>query len=128
MENGYAQALWNIIRGGMEPTKAVHALHEQLKKSGRVSLAPRIARAFERIAARDRAHTAVVLTVADKKHEHTARTQAAASSKIDLTEKNVEVSIDPTLIGGWRLDARETLIDGSYKKHLLAIYRAATNA
>jgi F0F1-type ATP synthase delta subunit len=128
MENAYAQALWNIIKGGMKPTEAVHALHEQLKKSGRVSLAPRVARAFERIADRDRTHNAVILTVADKKHEHSALAQAATASKMDLSEKNVEVSVDPSLIGGWRLDARETLLDGSYKKHLLAIYRAATNA
>jgi len=125
MENAYAQALWNIIKGGMEPTRAVHALHDQLKKGGRLALAPRIARAFERIAARDHAKNAVTLTVASKDHEHSARMEAAASG-IDVSDAIVHV--DQGLIGGWRLEARETLVDASYKKHLLAIYRAATNA
>jgi len=125
MENAYAQALWNIIKGGMEPTKAVHVLHEQLQKSGRVSLAPRIARAFERIAARDRTHSAVVLTVAEAVHGHHGQKEAEALG-IDVT--NAIINVDSTLIGGWRLDARETLVDASYKKHLLAIYRVATNA
>ena len=125
MENAYAQALWNIIKGGMKPTDAVRALHEQLQKSGRVSLSPRIARAFERIAAREDARTGVVLTVADAAHEHAARKDAAASGH---EVSNATVAVDHTLIGGWRLEVRETLVDASYKKHLLAIYRAATNA
>ncbi len=125
MENAYAQALWNIIKGGKEPTEAVHALHEQLKKSGRVSLAPRIARAFERIAARDHARNAVTLAVAEAGHGHHGQKEAAALG-IDVAD--AIINIDPTLIGGWRLEARETLVDASYKKHLLAIYRATTNA
>jgi F0F1-type ATP synthase delta subunit len=125
MENAYAQALWNIIEGGKMPTEAVHALHVQLRSSGRLALAPRIARAFERIAARDHAKNAVTLTVASKEHEHRARKEAATSG-IDVADAIVHVDRD--LIGGWRLEARETLVDASYKKHLLAIYRAATNA
>jgi F0F1-type ATP synthase delta subunit len=125
MENAYAQALWNVIKGGMKSLDAVHALHAQLQKSGRTSLAPRIARAFARIAAREQARTAVTLTVADASHERSAQREASASG-IDL--KNAAVRVDPSLIGGWRLEARETLVDASYKKHLLALYRAATNA
>ena len=125
MENAYAQALWNIIEGGKKPTEAVHALQAQLKSSGRLALAPRIARAFERIAARHNAKNAVTLTVASKEHEHRARKEVVASG-IDVADATVQV--DQGLIGGWRLEARETLVDASYKKHLLAIYRAATNA
>ncbi len=36
------------------------------------------------------------------------------------------VQIDSDLIGGWRMESGEHLIDNSYKKHLLTIYNAAT--
>ena len=125
MENAYAQALWNIIKGGKQPSDAVHALHAQLEKSGRLALAPRIARAFARIAARDNGKNVATLFVADAAHGAHARTAAQAAG---ADASNATITIDPSLIGGWRLEARETLVDASYKKHLLAIYRAATNA
>jgi F0F1-type ATP synthase delta subunit len=127
MEDAYAQALWQIIEKGTPQADAVRALHAYLKKSGREALLPRIAKAFERLAAGMNDRQAVTLTVADKSHEHAALKSAApALSRLNLDDKSVNVRIDPTLIGGWRLEGREALIDESYKKHLLAIYTAAT--
>ena len=124
MENAYAAALWKIVEKGTTPQAAVRALYEKLALEGRVSLLPRIARAFERLAARNRARTGVTLAVADLSQEGNISIAAAATG-IDLTHALIKE--DPTLIGGWRIEAPETLIDASYKKDLLAIYRSATN-
>jgi F0F1-type ATP synthase delta subunit len=129
MENAYAQALWTVIAKGTKPHDAVRIMHEKLKAEGREALMPRIARAYARLAARESNRTRVTLAVADKAHEHLALKSAAAEiASLGIDEKDVEVRVDPTLIGGWRLEGREALVDSSYKKHLLAIYHAATHA
>lgn len=133
MERTYAQALWQMIEKGMEPVKAVHAIHAQLKAQGRSALMPRIARAFERHAAHEHARNAVTLTVAHTKDVAHAQQEAvgvmgtiAPSAMVPMTP--LEIHVDHTLIGGWRIEGRETLVDASYKKHLLAIYNLATHS
>jgi len=124
MERAYAQALWHMIEKGVEPSKAVHAIHAQLQAQGRQELMPRIAKAFERLAAREEARAKITLTIANQQDEQRARQEASGGS--DLPKQRIEVEVNPTLIGGWRLEGQESLIDASYKKHLLAIYTAAT--
>ena len=38
----------------------------------------------------------------------------------------VETKVDTSLIGGWRLEGRENLVDASFKKHLLTVYNRVT--
>ena len=129
MENAYAQALWNIIEKGTKPADAVRAMHEKLQSEGRGALWPRISLAFQRLAARDRDRNAITISIADAAHEQVAVNNAEVSaSEFGIEVKDAEVRIDPTLIGGWRLEGHEHLIDASHKKHLLAIYRAATRS
>ncbi len=124
MENAYAAALWKIVQKGTPTEVAVRALYEKLALEGRVALLPRISKAFERLAARNSARSTVTLSVADLSQEGNISIAAAATG-IDLTHAMIKE--DPTLIGGWRIDAPEKLVDASYKKDLLAIYRATTN-
>jgi F0F1-type ATP synthase delta subunit len=129
MEEAYAQALWTVIEKGMEPHDAVRALHAKLVSEGREALLPRIAHALSRIGAQMNSRDRVTLTVADKAHQDAAIKSAAASiAKLGVEERNVAVHIDSTLIGGWRLEGKQTLIDSSYKKHLLAIYTESTRS
>ena len=129
MERAYAQALWQIIEAGTEPSKAVHALHASLLASGRVNLMPRIGKAFERLAAHEASRTSVTLTVADKNHEQAALKEASSHiARFQLANKVMMTRVDKTVIGGWRLEGNETLVDASYKKHLLAIYKNAAQS
>ena len=125
MEKAYALALWRIITKGTKQSDAVLAMHEKLKREGREALWPRIANAFARIAAHDHDRNSVTLSVADAAHRDSAHKEAAAAG---LDVKDAKSHVDPTLIGGWRLEGREHLVDASYKKHLLAMYRAATRS
>ena len=127
MENAYAQALWKMVESGMDHKKAVASLRDILHSENRESLFPRIARAFERIAMREHAKNNITLTIADAAHERHAKKEATqAIQSLGLTGKEVKTRIDPTLIGGWRLEGAEHLIDASYKKQLLTIFGQVT--
>ena len=123
MENAYAQALWNMIEGGASATKAVHSLRDALTARGRAALLPRIARAFARIAERNSARNDVVLSVSRESDVNSAKKQIkSALEELQVSSKDLKTQIDDTLIGGWRLEGKETLFDNSYKKQLLSVY------
>lgn len=129
MERAYAQALLQMIQKGKTPEDAVRALHEALIRSGRQSLLPKIARAFVRISSTEHTRDGVTVTVA---RQHDADKALADAHKhlyaIHADKKNIAVRIDDSLIGGWRLEGKEQLVDASYKKYLLEIYSHATHA
>ncbi len=129
MEESYAQALWKVIQAGTPAHKAVQGLTETLRAHGRISLSPRIAKAFARIAERESAHIGAVLTVAREKDQHHAHTKVVKMlADMGVEVKDLKTEVDDTLIGGWRLEGRGTLIDASYKKHLLDIFSSVTGA
>ncbi len=126
MERQYAQALWNAIEGGTEPAKAVHMLHQMLQRAGREVLMPKIAHAFKRLAETQMSKHSLTLSVAREKDAHRALEEARKMSRAALDKESLEVAVDESLIGGWRLEGREHLIDASFKKYLLDVYNAAT--
>jgi F0F1-type ATP synthase delta subunit len=128
MENAYAQALWKMIEGGMKHQDAVRSLRDKLASGGRENLLPRIAHAFARIAERENNKSKIRVYVAHQRDAHHAMTEAKkALARIGIDDAEMETHIDETLIGGWRLEGKERLLDESYKKHLLSIYNRATH-
>jgi len=103
----------------MTPSDAVRAMHKKLKAEGREALMQRIAKSFSRLAYTDMHRNIQTLSIADASQEAHARAEAQVGSE-------VAVAIDPSLIGGWRLEGQERLVDASYKKHLLSLYRRIT--
>ena len=127
MEHAYAEALMKLIEGGMQPKKAVRSLAESLQRAGRLALLPKICRAFARLTERTAAKQTVTLSVAREKDIRKALTQAKDALKQLGTKSGDVVSrVDDTLIGGWRLEGRERLVDTSWKKDLLSIYNRST--
>lgn len=123
MEQAYARALWKMVEGGMSAIDAVENLRAVLVKQGRLALLPRIARAFERIAAREQARRAITLSVVHEKNSREAMHEARGTLKeLGIAERDVSVKVDDTLIGGWRLEGRGHLQDSSHKQQLLALY------
>lgn len=127
METAYALALWKMIEGGMKPKETVMKLREALGKRGRVNLTPKIARAFARIAEREHRKRVVTLSVAREKDALKAEREVKdILQELGVSAKDMKVRVDDSLIGGWRLEGRERLIDASYKELLLSIYNRAT--
>ncbi len=125
----YAQALWQTIQRGIAPKKAVASLHMVLVRHGRTALLPRIARAFARIVLREAKRTDVTLAVAREKDAKAAHRDAKKFiSDMRVKAADVKIALDEHLIGGWRLEGRGTLVDASYKKHLLSLYESVVRS
>lgn len=120
MENGYAGALMRLIEKGVSPKEAVGSIERALRLRGRVLLLPRVGRAFARMSAQKVTKSQSLITVARAEDEEVARKASGFTEAV--------VHIDPSIIGGWRAERADTLVDASYKKHLLAIYNRATRA
>ena len=133
MEEAYAQALWKIIEGGpgragTPAKKAVELLHQSLVARGRQGLFPKIARAFERLAARKRMGSGITLTVAREKDLLWAHHQAKeVLDSMAAKHADIKEEIDVSLIGGWRVEGQGTLLDESFKRDLLDMYKMITN-
>ncbi|OGG80627.1 hypothetical protein A3A39_04010 [Candidatus Kaiserbacteria bacterium RIFCSPLOWO2_01_FULL_54_13] len=127
MQDAYARALWRVIQEGKLPKEAVAKLRATLERHGRARLLPRVARAFARIAARESSKNAVTLTIAQKKDERMAHKEIKEFLRdMDVSPEDVEVKTDVNLVGGWRLEGREHLIDASFKKYLLDLFERVT--
>lgn len=120
MEQEYANVLVRLVESGKTPKEAVAVLADVLKKRGRASLLPRIARAFERAASRALLRSQTRITVARAEDAHAAQKAAGVT--------DAHVTVDDSLIGGWRLEQGGILTDNSYKRHLLDIYHRAIRA
>ncbi len=126
LEQSYATALVRSVSAGKNPKEAVAAIREILVRRGRLALLPRIARAFERIAARERMHNTLTLTVAPSHAVHAKKEAKEVLAALKIEADDFETKTDETLIGGWRLEGRDYLFDASFKKHLLSIYNRIT--
>ncbi len=128
MENAYAQALWKILSGGTEAKKAVASLRDTLVLHGREALLPRIAKAFARLAQAESQKHSVILSVAREKDARRAEHEIKDALKaMGANASAVTVLVDDTLIGGWKLQSGQHLLDRSFKKQLVTIYQRATN-
>jgi F0F1-type ATP synthase delta subunit len=114
METAYARALWNLIANGMKHADAVKAIALSLEAKGRGALMGKVARAFERIASRETMRSQTVLFV--------AKEADAKKAMLESKVADADVVVDSSLIGGWRLMTADTLVDASWKKHLLSMY------
>ncbi len=124
MPEAYAQVLNRLLEKGEAPHAAVQKVHESLKASGRTALFPKIARAFERLMHKKNSRTAVRLFVATEGDSRNAKHEAEHA--LGTTHEHMQVVSDQSLIGGWRVEAGEKLVDMSYKKALLSIFNRAT--
>ncbi len=120
MEQSYAHALMRLVENGKSPKDAVASIVKVLHSRGRDSLLSRVGRAFERLASRSALRGVTRITV--------ARAEDAARAREVAGVSEASVRIDDSLIGGWRIEKSDTLLDASYKKHLLQMYNRATRA
>ena len=126
MHELYARALWDIVGGGTKPEKAVAGLREALVRNGRLALLSKIRCAFQKIAAREIGRREVRLFVAKENDKRTAEREVV--EQLNLKNPDLRLSVDRSLIGGWRGEAAEELIDRSFKKHLLSLYTHVTES
>ena len=119
MEKAYAQALIQSVSRGKPVHEAVASLAALLKAKGRSELMPRILKSVRRMAEREQINRPRV---------YVAREQDAKEAFAASGVSEADVVIDESLIGGFRAEDGEVLIDASFKKMLLEMYNRAVAA
>jgi F0F1-type ATP synthase delta subunit len=117
MEQAYAEALVKAVAAGAEPKAAVTSIVQLLEKKGRKDLVPRVKRALMSMSERTKSNRTRLYVAAQKDSEH---------AKKESKEIDADVHVDHSIIGGWRLEKAEVLVDASYKRMLLDIYNRIT--
>ncbi len=92
-----------------------------LKRRGHEKLLPAILSAYERILAKESKTAKEVVVVAHEKEGVKAKAHAEKFGAVDPT-----VRVDHTIVGGWRYMGKSTLVDHTYKRALLDLYRKMT--
>ncbi len=115
--DGYAQALCTLSEHSPNKTKQyMDNILLHLEKTGRMKLLPHIYRAVL-VCEKRKKDTQPVIEIANE-DERAAALRAAA--KLELETRHVVIA--PDLLSGWRIRAKNTLIDSSAKGNLLRLY------
>ena len=121
MEKEYALALSRQLKAGTDEKKLVDGLVAHLKTEGRMKLLPGIARELKALDAR-RQSLAPSIEVASEAEKASALSSAKA---LGIEAENV--SVNPSLIRGWRARSGSSLVDRSAKRGLVDLYQRITN-
>lgn len=130
----YAEALYGALNGKHVNTesdskKILTHFRKVLSERGHDRLLPFIAHELEKIMAREKDKNEVVLVTADNKsvgkwaHAYDHYEKEGIVPK-GATRRDV---VDESIVGGFQIRTKDTLIDGSYKKSLVELYRNITN-
>lgn len=123
----YAGAVIEMTKRGAIAKEAVHTLAKHLERRGMANAMRRLRGSLEKKALAEGRRSTVVLEVADHHHGAMAKKEAAEQIKaLGATADDVTVREDDSLIGGWRLMGKGTLVDNSFKKQLLSFYKQIT--
>lgn len=128
----YAEALYGALekrKSERDVEKIFVRFRDVLARRGHARLLPFVIEEFEKITAREQLKNEVVLVTADKKshskwlHAYDHYEKEGALPK-GASRRDV---IDESIIGGFQIRTRDTLIDGSYKTPLVKLYRKITS-
>lgn len=130
----YAEALYEALQNKEVKTEAdAHKVFTRFRKvllaRGHEKLLPFIAHELEKIMSREKNKNEAVLITADSKsmskwlHAYDHYEKEGIIPK-HTTRRDV---VDESIVGGFQIRTKDTLIDGSYKKSLLELYRKITN-
>lgn len=125
LAEAYAYALYELseeVTGVTRDEEYIERFLVLLSKRGHSTLLPRILREYERIKERFTEKESNVLVCA--KQSDIKRYSDEIKEHIQDTDSaEVEAQIDETLIGGYVFKSGEIVVDNSYKKMLLSLYR-----
>ncbi|KKU81619.1 MAG: hypothetical protein UY07_C0013G0008 [Parcubacteria group bacterium GW2011_GWA1_47_8] len=127
----YAEALYEALEGKNESdsSRVLVRFREVVVARGHSAFLRFIPQELERIVARKKAHSEIIFVIAD------AKSLAKWAHAYDHYEKEGVLQkgairrdiVDESIVGGFQIRTKDTLIDGSYKKPLAELYRRITN-
>lgn len=130
----YAEALYGALQGKevkieSDSKKVFTRFRKVLSTRGHDRLLPFVAHELEKIMAREKDKNEVVLVTADNKSVSKWSHAYDHYKKEGIIPKGATCRdvVDETIVGGYQIRTKDTLIDGSYKKSLVELYRNITN-
>jgi len=130
----YAEALYGAlneksVKTESDSKKVFSHFRKVLASRGHERLLPFVGRELEKILVREKNNNEVLLVTADGKNESKwshayDHYEREGIIKKSATRRDV---VDETIVGGFQIRTKDTLIDGSYKKSLVELYRKITN-
>lgn len=124
MKDYYIKTMSALLRDpkyGKECDELLKDLRETLKQHGHIKLLPSILRGVMRSLPAGTVNKPVLTVSTDDETE--IEKQKLALKELKLTTEDTVVKIDPTIIGGFILEADGRLFDYSYKSQLVSLYR-----
>ncbi|MBI4068259.1 hypothetical protein HY413_02525 [Candidatus Kaiserbacteria bacterium] len=120
----FADALMGMTARGTTAKEAVHTLMSYLEARGMKNALSTLPALLERKAMRERRRNEVVMDVVHHHNAPHAKKEAAQYLvPLGVDPHDVHIRENDDLIGGWRLTGKGVLVDNSFKKHLLSLYR-----
>lgn len=123
----YIKAVATLLSEGRDAERVLADLKSVLERRGHTKLYGAILKgvmqSFEAHASRDQA------TIVVERANDTAKHEASITAALELLGVKTEPKtlIDETIIGGFKVVTGAQSIDRSYKKQLVALYRALTD-
>lgn len=130
----YAEALYEALQNKEVKTdadaqKVFARFRKVLVARGHEKLLPFISHELEKIMAREKIKNEVTLVVADEKSRSKWTHAYDHYEKEGIVPKGSTLRnvVDESIVGGFQIRTKDTIIDGSYKKSLIELYRKITN-
>jgi len=120
----FADALMGMTARGATAKEAVHTLVSYLETRGMKNALHKLPVLLERKAIRERRRNEIVLDVVHHQSAPHAKKEATQHlADIGVDPHDVRINEDDSIIGGWRLVGKGMLVDNTFKKHLLQLYK-----
>jgi len=120
----YIIALFELIRDGKDIDVALDALKALLKRKGQTKLYPRILTGLLKQIEKSSAQTTTTVVIGREKDAEILKHEIETTLNALNGTSSYETSVDATIIGGFKIKHQSTIVDKSYKRQLVALYRS----
>ncbi len=125
MKNAYVTALTQSILAGTDIETALTRLRARLERQGHLRLYGQILKASARVLEAKLKETVPQVVVA-KTGAVNRETLMSAITRLSADQSTYEEQVDETIVGGFIVRFKDQVLDASYKRRLLDLYRQVT--
>ncbi len=120
----YSSAIFDLLVKQRGDEAVFASLQSLLKKKGHEKLYPHILKDLLKKFEKNAKQTSTKVFVGREKDAQSLESSILKAVATLSTDTNFTTQVDPTLIGGFKVVGQDKVIDQSYKKQLLAVYRS----
>ncbi len=124
LKQDYTQAALELLKENKDVSSVILGLRSQLERKGHMALYGGILKEILRKLLQHAEADKPLVTIARASDVEKEKERIAKLLKLITNEVDYVTAIDETLIGGAVVEYKSKIIDASYKKQLLALYKA----